>query len=240
MNIDTKINRNFVRVVVEKSLLICHGLPYEAGSVIEKSYSDLACYFALKGFNSVIFDFTGTGLSYGDFSLLSWVEDLQLLASKFNKVDILGYSMGGAVAIRAAAELENVERLVVVASPCNAEMFSWDVLRMIYENARLKGTLKGVGDFENFVAKFKSEFIEIEPEKWISKVNCDKLIVHGTNDEIVPFYHGSKLFELSSKPKTFVKVLNGSHFLRQEEKVSQIIVDWLSGKIKEEVIEIRI
>ena len=57
MNIDTKINRNFVRVVVEKSLLICHGLPYEAGSVIEKSYSDLARYFALKGFNSVIFDF---------------------------------------------------------------------------------------------------------------------------------------------------------------------------------------
>ena len=48
MYIDKKIGRNFVRLTFENVLVICHDLPYEPGSVIEKGYSTLAQFFASK------------------------------------------------------------------------------------------------------------------------------------------------------------------------------------------------
>jgi|Deesub1362A_J573_1020465.scaffolds.fasta_scaffold00750_12 pimeloyl-ACP methyl ester carboxylesterase len=240
MHLDARIGRNFLRLAVERCLLICHGLPYESGSVVEKNYSKLANFFALKGIPSAIFDFSGTGLSEGRFRLSAWIEDLVNIAEKFDRVYLLGYSMGGVIAIRVAAELKNVVRIATVSTPCSADMFSRDVLRFVYENARTKGVLRGIGDFETFSERFEREFFEIEPLRWIRRIRIPKLIVHGTEDEIVPYTHGQRLFEAAIKPKTFVKVRNGSHFLRQEDTVSEIIADWMRGKIEEEFMEIKI
>jgi len=233
MYIDKKIGRNFVRLTFENVLVICHGLPYEPSSVIEKGYLTLAQFFASKNIPSVIFDFSGTGLSEGVFSLKAWVEDIINLSHQFEKVSILGYSMGGAVAVRAATEIENLEKIVLAASPCCVDMFGENVLRMIYENAITKNLLKGIGDYEDFRNSFISEFMEIEPRKWISKIEVPKLIIHGREDYIVPFENGLILFDLAKEPKTFVELKKGDHFLRQNLAASELIADWLLGKIKE-------
>ncbi len=238
MYLDKKVGRSFVRVFVEKGLLICHGLPYDPGSVVEKGYSELARFFARKGYSSVIFDFSGTGLSDGIFSLLAWVEDVINLAEQFERVLILGYSMGGAVAVRAAAEINNLEKLVVVASPSSVDMFGEETLKMIYTNAKLKNLLKGIGDYDSFKRRFIREFGEIEPKNWIGGVKVPKLIVHGKKDDIVPFENGVVLFESAAEPKTFVEVEEGDHFLRQNPKVSEIIVDWLEGKMEKKRLTI--
>ena len=229
MHVDTKIGRNFVRISIERCLVICHGLPYEPGSVVEKSYYELAKFFS-KHIPALIFDFSGTGLSEGKFSLLNWVDDLISITEQFEKILLLGYSMGGAVAVRAACELDNIEKIAVVASPCCLDMFNEEVLRAIYENARAKNILKGVGSYNEFVKSFVEEFGEIAPINWIGKINAPKLIVHGTEDAIVPFKHGERLFEEAKEPKVFVRVIGGDHFLRQREDVSKAILDWFEGK----------
>lgn len=234
MFVDKRIGRTFTRLCVENVLVICHGLPYEPGSVAEKGYSNLANFFASRGIPSLIFDFSGTGLSEGVFSLQAWVEDIVNIAQHFDKVSILGYSMGGAVAVRAALELKNLEKLVIAASPCCADMFAENILRMIYENAQIKNLLRGIGSFEEFRNSFLDEFIKIEPVKWIEKVEAPKLIIHGIKDNIVPFENAVRLYELAKKPKTFVELKEGDHFLRQNLMVSKIIADWISGKIKDE------
>ncbi len=238
MHLDKKIGSIFARIQVEKALLVCHGLPYEPGSVVEKSYTDLAHSFSKRGFPTVIFDFSGTGLSDGHFSLKSWVEDLLTIAENFEEVSVLGYSMGGAVAVRAAVEMKNLQKLIVVSSPCCINLFSDQVLKMIYENARMKNILNGIGSFEDFRNSFLKEFSEIEPKKWIGDVNVEKLIVHGKLDSIVPFESGMTLYNLAKEPKTFVEVGEGDHFLRQDERVVNFIADWLEGKIKEKRIRI--
>jgi len=236
MHADKKIGRNFVRLIVENVLIICHGLPYESGSVVEKGYLDLAKFFASKNIPSVIFDFSGTGLSEGNFSLKLWVEDLVRISEEFERVSILGYGMGGAVAVRAASKIETLENIVLVASPCCVDMFSESILKMIYENASMKNLLRGVGDYETFKKSFMEEFLEIEPKNFIGKIKVPKLIIHGREDDIVPFENGLVLFELASKPKTFVELKTGNHFLRQNPIVSEIIVDWLKGKINKDKI----
>ncbi len=234
MYIDTTIGEKFARISIEKCLVICHGLPYEPGSVVDKSYYDLAKFFS-EYYPALIFDFTGTGNSGGKFSLKSWVEDIIEIGQRFRRIILLGYSMGGAVAVKAAYELNNVEKLAIVASPCCSDMFTEIALKAIYENAVSRDVLHGLDDFEAFKKTFLTEFEDIKPIKWIDKIDIPKLIVHGKEDMVVPFEHGKKLFELAKDPKTFITIKNGDHFLRRNEKVSKLILDWLEGKIKESI-----
>jgi len=45
----------------------------------------------------------------------------------------------------------------------------------------------------------------------IGRVSCPVLILHGEDDEIVPFWHGRRLFELAPEPKMFVAVPGAHH-----------------------------
>jgi len=47
---------------------------------------------------------------------------------------------------------------------------------------------------------------------FIKKVTCPISIFHGTNDGIVPFRSGEKLYEVASKEKaSFIRIENGNH-----------------------------
>ena len=230
MHFDTKIGRNYTRIHIENITILCHGLPFERGSVVEKSYNDLALFFALSGINSLIFDFSGTGFSDGEFSIRNWIDDLKNICREFNKVSLVGFSMGGVVAVNVAAEADNVESLVVASSPCCADTIRHT--KHIYDNAKSKEILRGLRDFESFDRMFRQEMREFEPIKRISEVKCPVLIVHGTSDDVVPFENGVRLFEKAREPKTFLEVRNGSHFLRQERIVVEKIIEWLKKEKK--------
>jgi len=45
----------------------------------------------------------------------------------------------------------------------------------------------------------------------IRDVHVPVLIVHGRNDQIVPFWHGEKLFEKANEPKTFLPIDGAGH-----------------------------
>jgi len=232
MYFDKYVDRNFMRIHVENAVIFCHGLPYQPGSVIEKSYDRLAAYFASRGRPSVIFDFSGTGLSKGEFSLSAWRDDLIDIIGRFSKVDIIAFSLGGVPAIFASS-MENVENLVLVATPCCFEHIK--ILNEIYTHARSRGFIRGIGSYESFVSKLRRDMEELEPVRWIRN-SKSTMIVHGTADEIVPFESGKILYREANRPKCFLKVVNGSHALRQERVVIDEIMSWLDEKKKDEEI----
>ena len=45
----------------------------------------------------------------------------------------------------------------------------------------------------------------------IRHVHVPVLIVHGRNDQVVPFWHGKKLFALANEPKTFLPIDGAGH-----------------------------
>lgn len=47
--------------------------------------------------------------------------------------------------------------------------------------------------------------------KRISHVHCPVLIMHGTADSVIGFWHGQKLFQLANDPKQFVAVQGADH-----------------------------
>ena len=229
MILETAVGNNFVRLHVARAILICHGFPYEKGSVIEKSYSDLADLFS-RFMPTAIFDFSGCGNSRGFFSFYGWVKDLKRIAEKFEKVSILGYSMGGLVALRASLELDNLERLVLVSTPL-PEIFSEERLKSMHEHATKIMRIRGFDEFREEMMELKKEGILDR----IGKIDSQKLVVHGTKDEIVPFECGERIYKALNEPKSFLRVINGDHFLRRNENVIKKVLEWFNGNIKGEV-----
>lgn len=45
----------------------------------------------------------------------------------------------------------------------------------------------------------------------IARVRCPVLVMHGEADEIVPFWHGQRLFEMAPGPKIFVAIPGAHH-----------------------------
>jgi len=50
-----------------------------------------------------------------------------------------------------------------------------------------------------------------DQESRIGEVRVPLLIVHGTSDEVVPFSHGRRLYEVARAPKVFVAIPGGGH-----------------------------
>ncbi len=107
----------------EKAVIICHGF---GGN---KNVAGLvACAEALASdFRVYVFDFRGHGLSGGLFSMTEReTEDLHRVVREARqegnrKLGVLGFSMGGVVAMRYAAERGGLDSLIAVSVPCRWE-----------------------------------------------------------------------------------------------------------------------
>lgn len=54
-------------------------------------------------------------------------------------------------------------------------------------------------------------FNRFENYKLISEINQPLLIIHGTNDKVIPLWHGKKLYDLAGEPKFFYSVPGAGH-----------------------------
>ncbi|MBW4693636.1 MAG: alpha/beta hydrolase [Lyngbya sp. HA4199-MV5] len=45
----------------------------------------------------------------------------------------------------------------------------------------------------------------------IGAVRCPVLFIHGTNDQVIPIWHGRALFDRANQPKTFLEVSGADH-----------------------------
>ena len=127
-----KNSDNFNKTV--PGIIICHGIPaglnpdYNPNS--SSGYEKLALLFSGMGYNSVIFNFSGTGKSGGNLDLSEWVEQLQAVIYFYISyitdlqdkavgnlkrntgkekeaipLHLLGFSAGAAVSVMVAASL---------------------------------------------------------------------------------------------------------------------------------------
>ncbi|MBI5228726.1 prolyl oligopeptidase family serine peptidase [Candidatus Micrarchaeota archaeon] len=71
-------------------------------------------------------------------------------------------------------------------------------------------------------------------------MNCPLLIIHGTNDELIPIEHARKLFEVANEPKELVEIKGADHNfsdeMHEKERQSRIIKwfeKWLKVKLGE-------
>ncbi|HEX5704237.1 MAG TPA: alpha/beta hydrolase [Pyrinomonadaceae bacterium] len=159
------------------TILFSHGNAEDLGTLAPELENIRAL-----GFSIFAYDYHGYGTSGGKATEQNAYEDIdaaynyltQVLKVPPDRIIAHGRSLGGAVAIDLASR-KPLGGLVVESSFVSA-------FRVV--------TGYRIFPFDKFRNADK-----------IKAVRCPVLIIHGRQDEVIPFWHGERLFELANEPK---------------------------------------
>lgn len=216
-------------------LVLCHGFPADAPGkrTGPQAYPELADRIANDtGWTVLYFDFRGAGASDGDFSLAGWLADIGAAVETLRKtgevdgVWLAGFSTGGALAICAAGEDEDICGVATFAAPADFEGWAADARRFL-DHARAVGVVKTKGFPGDFDA-WSRELREIKPLALVGKIPPRPvLLVHGTDDDTVDLMDARALTDAADN-LVDLRVLTGAgHRLRHDPRAIAVLLGWL-------------
>jgi fermentation-respiration switch protein FrsA (DUF1100 family) len=216
-----------------KTVIVCSGAN---GSLDADMH--VAPWLHEAGFNVLLFNWRAHGDSEGEVVTLGFNERYDLIAAvRFAKlkgaerVGVLGFSMGGTVAVAAAAVYEDVNA-VVADSP------------FVYVLSAVAGGLieRGVPEGLSFLLarvfvitaclRTRLNLFDIDLVRWIQRVAPRPLLlIFGEQDVIVPKSEVDVLFARAGEPKEVWRVPEAAHrniHVRQPEEYRRRILDFFN------------
>ncbi|TYC17865.1 OsmC family protein [Bizionia gelidisalsuginis] len=191
-----------------------------------------------KGFGVLRFDFTGLGESNGDFENTNFsgnVSDL-IQASRYLEENhtaptlLIGHSLGGAAAIFAANELQNIKAIATIGAPSNTSHVE-NLLKSNLDEINKQG--KAVVNLSGRDFTIKKQFLDDLKTNALPEVtkNLNKalLILHSPQDAIVGIKNAEELYKAAKHPKSFVSLDGADHLLLKKEDsmyAGELIASW--------------
>lgn len=202
----------------------------------------LARELASRGFHVFRFDFAGLGQSEGEFAkttLTTYVEDLTaayrwIEDKKGEPVTLVGHSIGGAAAILATVQLEEVEAVITLGTSIH---IGRRISKLLPPERESELAEKGVARVKIGGRKFpiSKELLEdLERHSLVEALESmgrPLLVLHGTDDEVVPVAGGLSLFKAAGQPKAFVAFPGADHLFMTDRdlapRMAAVICAWL-------------
>ncbi len=169
------------------TLLFSHGNAEDLGNVVPFMEQ-----FRERGYSVLMYDYRGYGSSEGRASTVHAKQDVEaayhwLVEEKKIAPDTIvsqGRSLGGGVAVWLAAR-HKVGGVITEISFASAF------------RVKTRWKLTPLDRFDSL--------------KSIRRVGCPVLVVHGTDDPVIPFWHGKKVFDAALEPKRHFWIKDGRH-----------------------------
>jgi putative redox protein len=193
---------------------------------------------AMCGIGVLRFDFTGLGMSEGQFAdthFSSNVDDLvaaadHLRTNRGAPAILIGHSLGGAAALAAAHRISDARAVVTIAAPSDPAhvtgLFKEQVDK-IREQGEVEVSLAG----RPF--RIKREFLDDVAEQRIkdclATLRKALLVFHSPTDDIVGIDNAWRIFTTAKHPKSFVSLAGADHLLSQKSDavyVANVIAAW--------------
>jgi fermentation-respiration switch protein FrsA (DUF1100 family) len=219
------------------ALIFVHGLGNNRGALL-----DQAAVLAREGYGALLFDLRAHGRSQGKQS--SWglteVADVQAALAFLraqpevnpDKIGIVGHSMGGAIAIRAAAQLPDI-RLVVAESVYTN--FADNEARLTVSFARLPDwTAPLLMNWAERIAGVDSS--KLAPLQKVTSVTPRPILfIQGGRDKTVHVSNGSTLYETAVSPKERLLIPCAGHnnlFATDPELMTKRLLQFLEQDLQ--------
>jgi esterase/lipase len=216
-------------------LVICHGFPGEPTrpNAPNPGYQQLADRLAADtGWVVLTFSFRGTSESTGNFSLAGWLEDLKVAysvlldAGEADGVWLCGFAAGGSLALCAAGEDPRIKGVAAFSAPADFADRANDARRFVAQ-ARAVGVIRDP-DFPPDLDAWAQELREIRPLNLIGKIPPRSiLVVHGTNDEVVPVLDARALADAAFAQVELRVLAGAAHRLRNDPRAIALLIGWL-------------
>lgn len=201
-----------------EAVVFCHG--WGGGT----PYDDFLALLTDRGYWALRFEQRGYGESTGRADLSLWAEDMAACASFFggvaNRVWAAGQSTGGAIALVAATTHDCFSGAIAIASFCSLE-------RIITDNVNARRILEG-----RFGPLQEKHFKAADTLGFVRRLRKPVLLVHGTEDQSVPFEHGRLLYTELGTVARFIPVQGGDHHLTNVDRSPLLLemVVWLESQ----------
>lgn len=194
----------------EFTILYSHGNADDLGTVKQRIEA-----LREMGFAVLAYDYEGYGTSEGQPSEQNAYRDIDAafdylvhqVGVQPERIILHGWSLGGAVAADLAAR-QKVAGLILESTFVSA-------FRVV--------TRAPILPFDKFRTLSK-----------LDRISCPVLIMHGTDDEVIQFWHGEMLFENARAPKYKLWISHGHHAdlrLTAGEQYSQSIRDFAASLV---------
>lgn len=200
----------------------------------------IAARLAAMGIAVLRFDFTGLGHSQGEFENTTFgtnVEDLVAAADAITRRGmapslLIGHSLGGTAALRAAARIDGLRAIVTIAAPADPAHVTHAFLDAVPQIES-----EGVAEVDLGGRKFRvgKRFLSdptMRPlPETIAKLRAALLVLHSPRDKTVDIDNAAQIFTAAHHPKSFVTLDDADHLLTRPEDaeyVAEMICTWAS------------
>jgi len=192
---------------------------------------------------------------FNKYIAIEWYEDIKkriyqkVSKEKYDKVFLIGLSMGGAFALRLSVEIEIFEAMVLLATPVALKfknqlllsLLGFDVLNKLRPVIKKKESdiskelqreiNKNMG-FITIRSVFGLSYFLKENKKFLSSVKIPVLIIHSRKDHTIPYKQSRKIYrKISSKTKKLILLRKSYHIIPldvEKDYVFEIINDFFS------------
>jgi len=213
-------------------LLLCHGLPLNTGGgkIASHQLPELAERFSAEtGWSVGVASLRGVGRSPGTFSASGWRDDLTSVILTLGKdhdgIVLAGFGFGGALALAAAVERDDVRGIATLATP--ADLASWCGPPVQFAESCHRAGVVGATPLlapDELVA----DVLALDPLGSIAALSRRRLmIIHGAEDRIVPPSAARSLVE-AADGRAELRVIQGAgHWLRPDPRMVATLTGWL-------------
>ena len=216
----------------DRIVVIGHGV---TGNKDRRALIALAEGLADAGIAALCFSFSGNGDSEGKFTdstITKEVADLGSVLDVFNdrKICFVGHSMGGAVGVLRAAADERIEVLVSLAGMVHTKEFADREFGDVMPD---KGFMWDEPDCPLSKAYVDNMTMINSVAKQASKYGGPWLLVHGTEDDIVPIQDSIDILQFANKTTELLELPSADHVFSGESTDIMVknVVKWINQKL---------
>ncbi len=214
----------------KKVIVIAHGFFNSKSSVLLKELGAAHC----DQYDVVLLDFRGHGESKG---LFFWTTKepmdleavLQYVAPLYERVGLIGFSLGGAISLIVSARTDLVHSLISVSAPTEFERIDYRFWELDMETDIIYN-LVGDGRFGKGVRPGPFWLKKEKPIHVVPRIKVPVFYMHGEADWLIKPWHAQELYDKTVSYKNLMMIKDGPHaeylIMKNRGETVQAIKTW--------------
>lgn len=222
------------------AIIYVHGINGTRGSF---NSIELTSRLVRQGFSVLLFDLRGHGASDGFMVSGGYFERYDLLGAfdylvkrgvAQDRIGVIGFSMGGAIALMAAAEEPAIRAVVADSAFASAsDLIAQETARRtMFTEWMVPAFLPGA---QLVAARLYGIDVDaLSPEEAVARLDYPVLIIHGMADTRIPYFHGVRVHKAAPPGSRLWLVPDAPHtsaFLLHPDEYVERIVEYFNARL---------